>query len=262
MISFLPYRLKPTPPKLPDWILEQLIDENEYPDFADSFPSASRVLRPLIEASGLSHEELCERMYRREGKTQITPEYIDQALANPEMESWLISRFLKALGIDWNDYRSAMEQQDKVFSEIYDKYNETCKLHKAYRDYGPRLFALVKESYDMPFYGGKDLLLLTRAVDTRKMKEFDPPSTKAISEIIAKDPLTCSYQKTRERFPINSYLYYRLPNEIHSYDLNGKLIASGDASLQPPHSSKAMKMCACCGGVVRNKKRVPPPFKK
>ena len=238
-----------------------MIDASDYPDFADSFPSASRILRPLIEASGLSREELCERMYRREGKTQINPEYIYQALANPEMESWLISRFLKALGIDWNDYRSAFEQQDKVYSEIFDNYIETRNLHKAYRDYGPRLFALVKESCDMPFYEGKDLLLLTRAVDTRKMKEFDPPSAKAISEIIAKDPLMCSYQKTREQFPINGYLYYRLPNEVHSYDLNGKLIASGDARLQPPHGSKIMK-AKSMGVMIRKKKLIPPPFKK
>jgi hypothetical protein len=256
-IRFQPFRLSPVAPVLPKWVLDQINNATQRPDYLPAYPKESDILIPAIQASGLTHEELCERMERRDSKTRITSEFIKQQLADEGMDSWFKMRLLKALDIPWENFRSTIDELEECFYKAYQKWEFIQKSHEQYREYGPRLFALIKDEYPHTIHSTSELLLLTRIIDMSKGVEFDPPSVETMAFNIAKRPESCTHKRIHKTFTIGGYFYYRLPDEVHCFDTQGNLLTSGDTTLHPPSGLRIIELIVR-GVRVRSSVKIPP----
>ena len=81
-----------------------------------------RYLIPFIDDSGLSLEEICQRMQLPHSNTAITARTIEKTLTSGDPEMWIISRLFKALKLDWEDFRVLQEKQRMLHVEAYAQY--------------------------------------------------------------------------------------------------------------------------------------------
>lgn len=249
---------KQEPRVLPQWIHDQLDEfENNPPSEPHPLSRMGFVIK-AIEDSGMDRKELSRRMEKENGKTQITPDYIDKALAGDRLEPWLLMRFLKALNIEWEDYAKICSDNDKNMSRILDIERRTLQALRKYRSYGPHLHALIQPLKWMFHHSLSDHQMLIKLAMVDDEESFDPPSPEQISYTISKSSKSFMCKTARERFDIGGYRYYRLPNEIYDFDLEGNLLASGPINMDTPPGLMTLLVRACCGGVHHRRRAVMP----
>jgi hypothetical protein len=88
---------------------------------------------------------------------------------------------------------------------------------------------------------------------------FNPPSAEAVGQAIAKHLASRPPQADNERYPVAAYRYHRLPNEIYDFDLQGNLLASGNANMEAPPGLMVVKISGRCGCCYMPMRKVVPP---
>lgn len=245
-VKFRRFTSKQEPCALPQWIHDQLDEFEENLPCDPSLPSPNEIIVKAIEDKGYDRNELCRRMKmplqitdpvdkwlddKGCEKNEITPELIDKALASNLMEEWLALRFLNALDIEREKYdQAAMVYWEKTGG----KEPRILQELKRYRCYGPFVHALIKPSKTMPLYVRSNDLGLIKPIEMDDEDTFDPPSAEQIAYTISRTQKTFISKTTRARFDIGGYRYYRLPNEVYHFDLEGKLFAAGKIYMDPP----------------------------
>ena len=210
------------------------LDHTKLPEVPDTRTHSAYIL-PFIDASGLSLDEICQRMQRPEGKTLITPELLEKILTDYSPETWILSRLFKALDVPWDGFRLYQAEQ----SALRDKALKTkwaAEYHlKHYRSQGPCLYGLQTPESWFTAAVFADPYHLTRQVKTGGKNEFHPPTAEEMAAVIATQPETCAHPHAQDLHIIGAYLYHRLPDELHVYDIQGRIIASGGITLKLPH---------------------------
>ena len=230
---FRPFRRDASAPLFPKRVFEQL-HKPKLPKVPPYETHPGRYLRTFIKASGLSMEEICERMQIPPSKTAITTQLIETTLTSDDPEMWIVSRLFKALGLDWEDYRVLQEKQRTLHLEAHAQYKQAKKLLLLYQRTGPRLHTLLSYEAWLGSFGMVDSFHLTRQIHTGAKYEFITPTEEEMAAVIATQPETCTHSGVLEMGIAAAYLYHRLPNELHLYDLQGQLTASGDTTLAIP----------------------------
>jgi hypothetical protein len=87
---------------------------------------------------------------------------------------------------------------------------------------------------------------------------FNPPSAEAVGQAIAKHLASRPPQADNERYPVAAYRYHRLPNEIYDFDLQGNLLASGNANMEAPPGLMVVKISGRCGCCYMPMRKVVP----
>ncbi len=232
---FRPFRRNPpTPPTpaLPAWVTDEL-DHSKLPEVRYA-QSQSEYILPFITASGLSLDEICQRMQRSDGKTLMTPELLERTLINDSPETWILCRLFKALDVPWEGYQVHEEEQSALRDKAM-KCRFEAKYHIShYRRHGPCLHALQTPESWFATAGFADPYHLTRQIKTGEKNEFHPPTAEEMAAVIANQPETCTHLHAQDLHIIGGYLYHRLPDELHAYDLQGLIIASGGLTLSLP----------------------------
>lgn len=261
-VKFYSTRTSPKPPCLPQGLLGELREEirrlQDEP-LNIHWQSDSEILRGEIEASGLGWEELCERMRKPGGKTEITPQYLDMVLAEDGPEMWLQLRILKALHIQWDDFMRIAEAKNEMASKASDRNYAHVMALKSYAKYGPHLFGLFKAEERSPYFGSSKPPELRQLNMKLEKAPFNPPSAEAVGHGIAKHLATRPPLAVSERYAVAAYRYHRLPNEFHDFDLRGNLLASGDANLEAPPGLMVVKISGRCGCCYMPMRKVVPP---
>jgi hypothetical protein len=80
-----------------------------------------------------------------------------------------------------------------------------------------------------------------------------------VGQAIAKHLASRPPQADNERYPVAAYRYHRLPNEIYDFDIQGNLLASGDANMEPPPGLMVVKISGRCGCCYMPMRKVVPP---
>ena len=256
------YRRPPQKSYLPQWLEDELrvsIQSVENSGCGMKVPTVSDTLIEAIEATGIDREELCERMKKPGGKTEITPHYLDLMLAQESPEMWLQMRILKALQIKWEDYSRIIDANNKMRQKVYDRYDAHIKALQNYSEYGPHLFGLIKAEQNYSIYHSSKSPAFKRLMMKPNKDHFDPPSAEAIGDAIANHPDICAERQENQRLGIAAYRYHRLPNEVYDIDLQGNLIASGDANMDPPPGLMVVKISGRCGCCYMPMRKVVPP---
>lgn len=263
-VPFLAFRKSPAPPCLPEPLKRQVEEGIRNPRIGHRPPTVSETLLQAIDDSGLNLDQLCDRMAKPGSKTRITLHFLTKTLSEDMPEMWVQMRILKALEIRWEDYQRIIEANEAAMRSCWDRERQASAVYREYRNFGPRLLALFRDDVDVHNHGAEDLLRMTRLVDMRGSKDFNPPSVIEMGRTIACHPDTCSHPATRSRYPISGFRYYQLPDEIHDFDPQGNLLATGDMLLHPPPGLKVAPTArACCGGAIRSKVKMPPiPLRK
>ena len=224
VIAFLPHNAKPAP--LPEWILAQLKDLQQAN--ANAIDPVKALMQSALEATGISESDLAAIVSRdipynpRECK-------IHDSLQGTCADSAFQNRIANILNISNEQWQAALRKKQRMASEA--KYHP--KEYENYRQKGPYLRVLKNRSLRLSFsqqYGyvlSRDL-----TIDMNGCEDFSPPTAEEMSAMIAQHPTSCHtafFEKfsAREHPIIGGYLYHRLPDEMHSYDPQGKPIASG-----------------------------------
>jgi hypothetical protein len=260
--KFYSTRNSPKPPSLPQGLLDELREEIrclQDDPLEIHWQSVSEILRDKIKSSGLSWEELCERMRKPEGKTEITPQYLDTVLSQDSPETWLQIRILKALQIQWDDFRRIVKANDEIMSKAYDRNIAHVKALKSYAKYGPHLFGLFKAEERSPYCSASKPPEFRQLNMKPEKDPFNPPSAEAVGQAIAKHLASRPPQADNERYPVAAYRYHRLPNEIYDFDLQGNLLASGNANMEAPPGLMVVKISGRCGCCYMPMRKVVPP---
>jgi len=230
--SFHPFRKNPPTPGLPAWVIVEL-DHTKLPEVRFG-QFHSEYIQPFIAASGLSLDEICQRMQRPEGKTLITPELLEKTLINDSPETWILCRLFKVLDVPWEGYRVYEEEQSAICNKAIERRLEAKYLLSHYRNHGPCLHALQTPESWFATVGFADPYHLTRQIRTGRKNEFHPPTAEEMAAVITTQPETCAHPHAQDLHIIGGYLYHRLPDELHIYNLQGRIIASGDLTLPLP----------------------------
>ncbi len=229
---FHPFRKNPPTPVLPSWLIKELdhpkLPEVRYGQFHSEY------IQPFIAASSLSLDEICQRMQRPEGKTPITPELLEKTLINDSPETWILCRLFKALDVPWEGYRIYEEEQSALRDKALETKWSAQDLLNRYRRQGPCLHALQTPESWFATAGFADPYHLTRQVRTGGKNEFHPPTAEEMAAVIATQPETCAHPHAQDLHIIGGYLYHRLPDELHVYDAQGRIIAFGGITLTLP----------------------------
>lgn len=229
---FHPFRKNPPIPALPAWVIDEL-DHTKLSQVHFTRTHAEYLL-PFIDASGLSLYEICQRMQRPGGKTLITPKLLEETLTSDSPETWILSRLFKALDVPWEGYRVYEEEQSALRDKALKTKWSAQDLLNRYRRQGPCLHALQTPESWLATAGFADPYHLTRQLKTGGKAKFHPPTAEEMAAVIATQPETCAHPHTQDLHIIGGYLYHRLPGELHLYDLQGQIIASGDLTLPLP----------------------------
>lgn len=246
------------PRVLPQWINDQLDEYENNPPSEPHPPTKIEIIIKAIEDSGLDRKELCKRMRKENGKTQITPDYIDKALANERLETWLLMRFLNALNIKWEDYAKICSENDEKMSRITDNVLRTLQGLREYRTYGPHLHALIRPLKWTFHHSLSDQQMLIKLAMVHDEESFDPPSAEEVGYTISKSAKFFMCKTARERFEIGGYRYHRMPNEIYDFDIEGSLVATGPINMDTPPDLITLLVRSCCGGVHNVRRAVIP----
>lgn len=242
---------------LPGWIIDQLDELEENPPSVPCLPNANEMIIQAIRDKGLDSDELCRRMEKQpkitvttsesivaeeHEKPQITPDYIDKALADDSMETWLVLRFLNALDIEWEDYYRAFLAYEEKMEKIRGNERRILQDLKRYRRYGPYVHALIIPPKSMCHFirSDDDRLIKLAMVDNEET--FDPPSADQVAYTISRTFKSFMCKTTREHFEIGGYRYYRLPNETYDFDLEGNLVASGPICMDTPPEFMSLRV--------------------
>jgi hypothetical protein len=229
---FRPFRRNPPTAGLPAWVIKEL-GHTKLPEVPDTRTHSAYIL-PFIDASGLSLDEICERMQRPEGKTLITPELLEKTLINDSPETWILCRLFKALDVPWEGYRVYEAEQSALRDKALETKWSAQDLLNRYRRQGPCLHALQTPESWFATAGFADPYHLTRQIRTGRKNEFHPPTAEEMAAVITTQPETCAHPHAQDLHIIGGYLYHRLPDELHLFDLQGQIIASGDLTLPLP----------------------------
>ena len=256
---FRPFRRNPPTPDLPAWIIEEL-DHSNLPE-VHLTRAHSDYIQPFIAASSLSLQEICQRMQRPEGKTLITPELLEKTLISHSPETWMLCRLFKALDVPWEGYRVYEEEQNDLFFKSLETRREAEYHLKHYRSQGPCLYSLQTPESWFATAGFADPYHLTRQIRTGGKTGFHPPTAEEMAEVIATQPETCAHPHAQDLHIIGGYLYHRLPDELHVYDLEGRIIASGGITLTLPRHFMLTKPRRVCISIPKIK-RPPAPILK
>jgi hypothetical protein len=249
---------KQGPRDLPQWIHDQLDEFENNPPSEPYPPSRVEFIVKAIADSGMDRIELAKQMQKENGKTQITPDYIDRALAVERLETWLLMRFLSALNIKWDDYAEICSENDEKLSRILDNKRRTIQALKKYRVYGPHVHALFKPFKWLYHHKLRDHQMLIKLAMVDDEEAFNPPSAEEVGYTISKSAKSFMCKTARERFEIGGYRYYRLPNEIYDFDLDGNLLATGPINMDTPPDLMTLLVRSCCGGVHNVRRAVIP----
>jgi hypothetical protein len=229
---FHPFRKNPPAAALPAWVIDEL-DHPKLPEVHFTRTHAEYVL-PFIDASGLSLDEICQRMQRPGGKTFITPKLLEETLIDDSPETWILCRLFKALDVPWEGYRIYEEEQSALRDKAIKAKLSAQDLLNRYRRAGPCLHALQTPESWFATVGFADPYHLTRQLKTGGKTGFHPPTAEEMATVIATQPETCAHPHAQDLHLIGGYLYHRLPDELHIYNLQGRIIASGDLTLPLP----------------------------
>lgn len=230
---FLPFRKNPTPPAFPAWVIDEL-NLIKLPEVT-FIQTHSTYIKPFIEASGLTQEELCERMQSSGRKTTITPELLQNTLTSNDPEIWIISSIFKALDVSWDGFLKFEEEYNERISKSLRTLSDANDRIKNYRQYGPCLYALQTVESWMTTAGIAAPYHFVRQVKFAGQSEFHPPVAEQITALIAHKPEDCIHSVAREFYSIGGFLYHRLPNELYLYDQQGHILASGGVELVIPN---------------------------
>lgn len=230
---FRPFRRDPSAPLFPKRVFDQL-HKPKLPKVPPYEIQPGRYLIPFIDASGLSLKVICQRMQLPQSKTAITIQLIEKNLTGDDPEMWIISRLFKALKLDWEDFRILQEKQRQLHEEAHTRYKQAKKLLLLYQGSGPRLHTLPSYEVWLGIVGMIGPYHLTRQIDTGPKYSFITPTAEEMAAVIATQPENCAHPCVRELELASAYLYHRLPDELHLYNLEGQLIASGDTTLAIP----------------------------
>jgi hypothetical protein len=148
----------------------------------------SEYIQPFIAASGLSLDEICQRMQRPEGKTLITPELLEKTLINDSPETWILCRLFKALDVPWEGYRVYEEEQSALRDKALETNWSAQDLLNRYRRQGPCLHALQTPESWFATVGFADPYHLTRQVRTGGKNEFHPPTAEEMAAGLTPPP--------------------------------------------------------------------------
>jgi hypothetical protein len=241
---FRPIRRNPPTPDLPAWVIVEL-DHTKLPEVPDTRTHSAYIL-PFIDASGLSLDEICQRMQRPGDKTLITAKLLEKNLISHSPETRILCRLFKALDVPWEGYRVYEEEQ----SALRDKALKTkwaAEYHlKHYRSQGPCLYSLQTPESWFATAGFADPYHLTRQIRTGGKTGFHPPTAEEMATVIATQPGICAHPHAQDLHIIGGYLYHRLPDELHVYDAQGRIIASGGISLTLPRHFMLTKPRRVC----------------
>lgn len=236
---FRPFRKNPPPPALPAWVMDEL-NLIQWPDEDFIQPHISYI-KPFIEASGLTPEELCERMQSSRRKTIITPQILEKTLSADFPEMWIISSIFKALDVSWDGYRKFEEEYHERIARASRTRRDANDLITNYRQYGPSLYALQTSESWMPTAGLADPYHFVRQVKFGSKSKFLLPDAEQISTWIAQQPESCIHPVAQKFYRIGGFLYHRLPKELYLYDLQGRIIGSGGVEWEIPHDLRLTK---------------------
>lgn len=253
---FRPFRRNPTAPALPLWVIKEL-DHTKLPEVPNTRTHSAYIL-PFIDASGLSLDEICQRMQRPEGKTLITPELLEKTLISHSPETWMLCRLFKALDVPWEGYRVYEEEQNDLFFKSQETRRDAQYHLNHYRSQGPCLYALQTPESWFATAGFADPYQLTRQIRTGGKNEFHPPTAEEMAAVIATQPGICAHPHAQNLHIIGGYLYHRLPDELHVYDAQGRIIASGRITLTLPRHFMLTKPRRVCISIPKIK-RPPAP---
>ena len=230
---FLPFRKNPTPPAFPAWVIDEL-NLIKLPEVT-FIQTHSTYIKPFIETSGLTQEELCERMQSSGRKTTITPELLQNTLTSNDPEIWIISSIFKALDVSWDGFLKFEEEYNERISKSLRTLSDANDRIKNYRQYGPCLYALQTVESWMTTAGIAAPYHFVRQVKFAGQSEFHPPVAEQITALIAHKPEDCVHPVARECYSIGGFLYHRLPGELYLYDTQGYIIASGHVEMEIPN---------------------------
>ena len=223
-IPFLPHNAKPAP--LPEWILDQLTALQQAN--AHAIDPVKTLMQSALDASGISESDLAAIVSRyipynsRECK-------IHDSLQGTCTDSAFQNRIAHILNISNEQRQAALRKKQRMALET----KHLPKEYENFRQKGPYLRVLKNRSLRLSFsqqYGyvlNRDL-----TIDMHGNEDFLPPTTEEMSAMIAQHPTSC-HNPFFEKFSasehpiIGGYLYHRLPGEMHTFDAQGKHIASG-----------------------------------
>lgn len=229
---FRPIRRNPPAPDLPAWVIKEM-DHPKLPEVPDTRTHSAYIL-PFIDASGLSLDDICQRMQRPGDKTLITAKLLERNLISHSPETRILCRLFIALDVPWEGYRLYQEEQSALRDKALKTQRAAGYLLSHYRSQGPCLHALQTPESWFATAGFADPYHLTRQVRTGGKTEFHPPTAEEMAEVIATQPETCAHPHAQDLHIIGGYLYHRLPAELHVYDAKGRIIASGGITLTLP----------------------------
>ena len=230
---FRPFLKNPIPPALPAWVIDEL-NLIKLPE-VNFIQTHSTYIKPFIGASGLTPEQLCERMQSSGRKTIITPELLQNTLTSNDPEIWIITSIFKALDVSWDGFRKFEEEYNERISKSLRTLSDANDRIKNYRQYGPCLYALQTVESWMTTAGFADPYHFRRQIKFDGKSKFHPPNADIIAGVIAHKPEACIHPVAGELYSIGGFLYHRLPNELYLYDQQGHILASGGVELVIPN---------------------------
>ena len=224
-IHFLPHNAKPAP--LPTWILEQ-VKELQHAN-SNAINPVKALMQSALNASGISEAELANIVSRNTPYNSRECK-IHDSLHGTCTDSDFQDRIAQILHIPQESWLAARQKQQRMASQ--NQY--LLKEYENYRQKGPYLRVLKNRSLRLSFSQQMGYVMnRDLTIDMHGNEDFLPPTAEEMSAMIAQHPTSCHnafFEKFRtSEYPIiGGYLYHRLPDEMHTFDPDGKLIASGD----------------------------------
>lgn len=232
-IPFLARGTKPAP--LPDWVLNQLADGRQPSDPACAANPVKTLMYAALESSGLHESDLLEIILR---ETDYDPKscMIYKAL-HGECEDAVfqkrINHILQVSDEQWaeaNHFRKGFALGQMNFAR-YEECRSSAR--REYRKKDPYLRVLRSRvawwsfSKQVGYVHHRDL-----SIDMHGVADFSPPSAEEMASMIAHYPESCHSDFFRNPYfqkeqLIGGYRYHRLPDEVHTYDAQGNIYASG-----------------------------------
>lgn len=216
--------------RIPQSVLDSMVPSEE-PDYYHTINAPfARTFREVAAAAGLTRKDILQRIQPNQNITK-TLRVIDTVLDGTKDRPQALQRVADALGIPRERY-AEIEAADRAWQLERVQARRLRRLHNIYRLYGPHIYILPQHNWRPSLISiTGDGFLYVQVQHAVENGELITPDFDSISETIK---TSTDWHHPRLLHHAGAYLYHRLPNEMATFDLQGKLIDHGDCSLEFP----------------------------
>ena len=196
-----------------------------------------RLYREVYKASGLSRMEIRSRLAWSNNASKmlrLLDFLLEGKCPDPEFEQ----RFIKVMEIP-HDVLARVRQQQAEWENRRNEEKLAAQVKREFIGYGSRLVVLPNRDYKpQTFFGRWGMHLGCRLpLDMAYYPDNQPPTREDMARCIASMDPSLKAMLPLPVHMIGGFIYYRLPGETWSFDVNGNLAGYGDTHAVLPEGS-------------------------